>query len=119
MKVWQFSESEMMDMPTEKAGGYIFYTGTHDNRTLAGWCSDFCKGVESPISKADEIIEKLYASSSPWVIIQLQDMLGLGDEARTNTPGTIEGNWEWRMKSSEFSPLLARKYRKLAEEHER
>ena len=124
MKVFQFSPREMLE---EGEPGELYYTGTHDNDTLLGWCRKNWKKVirlladesgllqtdstsrvetEKPAGrhgKADplvlscrRIIEKLYLSKAPWVIVPLQDILGLGSEARMNKPGTTRGNWQWQ-----------------------
>jgi 4-alpha-glucanotransferase len=42
-------------------------------------------------------------------VAQIQDYLGLGSEARINTPGTAEGNWRWRLLPGELTPELAKK----------
>ena len=73
----------------------IFYSGTHDNQTLVGWCaSEFPD--EDAREKAHQIIAELMASKAPWVIFPLQDILLLDDDARLNVPGTIDGNWTWK-----------------------
>jgi len=48
-------------------------------------------------------------------IIPMQDLLGLGSEARMNAPSKSMGNWEWRMTGSELSPALAEKFKELTE----
>lgn len=76
----------------------IAYSGTHDNQTLIGWCSD-----RYPDKDIDETVEKmltnLYECEASIKIIPLQDILGLGDEARMNMPGTAGKNWSWQAKS--------------------
>lgn len=99
MLVWQFSREEMEQSAEEPYK--VFYSGTHDNQTLAGWCRD--NECEDPV----EIIKTLYQSSAPWVIIPLQDHLGLRDECRMNIPGQAEGNWTWRAETSQLTPELA------------
>lgn len=105
IKVFQFSAKEML---TEKEPKSIYYTGTHDNDTLVSWCSknqeklaelwdNSKEDIEgNRITLERQIIEKLYSSEAPWVIVPFQDILGLDGEARMNIPGTPEGNWEWR-----------------------
>ena len=44
-----------------------------------------------------ELIAEAYLSQARWVILPLQDILGLGEEARMNVPGTINGNWRWQL----------------------
>jgi 4-alpha-glucanotransferase len=65
MNVWQFSESEIRNMPEEEALQRVFYSGTHDNQTLLGWCSDNNRDNGSPVARAKEIIEELYAAGHP------------------------------------------------------
>ncbi|MEJ7729371.1 MAG: 4-alpha-glucanotransferase [Polyangiaceae bacterium] len=95
----------------------VVYTGTHDNDTTVGWFSEQC-GSGSTRSEAQIEIERLHAMSyldsdgsdihwdmirMAWLsvadlaIVPLQDLLGLGSEARMNLPGTASGNWEWRL----------------------
>jgi 4-alpha-glucanotransferase len=52
-------------------------------------------------------------------IFPLQDLLGLGTEARMNVPGTASGNWEFRALSTEFAPAVAERMGKLCESYER
>lgn len=95
MNIWQFSAEEMEKMDGRTIKSRIFYSGTHDNQTLVGWCaSEFPN--EDAKEKAHQIIENLMTSNAPWVIFPLQDILLLGDEARLNIPGTVEGNWTWK-----------------------
>ena len=118
MNVWQFSADEMQAMTPEQCRNRIFYSGTHDNQTLAGWCAAAFPD-EDAAARADEIIRALYESAAPWAIVQLQDMLSLGDEARLNVPGTPEGNWRWRVDAALLTDETAQRYRKLAEETKR
>ena len=87
----------------------IAYTGTHDTNTVRGWFEHEVSDDQKNIIfryiggsiGADQINRILirFAMISPagTVIIPMQDILGLGDEARMNRPGTAEGNWEWRL----------------------
>ena len=56
-----------------------------------------------------------YASVADLAVIPMQDFLGLGSEARINTPSTLGGNWSWRMKAGAFTAELAERMGKLAE----
>ena len=83
----------------------VAYTGTHDNDTFAGWyskiSSDDKKRVRTSLgcNSADvpmEAVKRLMSSKAEIVIIPLQDVLGLGSSARTNTPGLVsKRNWSW------------------------
>ncbi|MDO5414290.1 MAG: 4-alpha-glucanotransferase [Bacillota bacterium] len=114
MLVYQFSADEIKALDDDKAATKILYSGTHDNQTLVGWIE------ENDITEtSDQIIEELYSSKSPWVILPLQDILGLDDDSRMNIPGLAEGNWQWRAPEGWASTELCEKMRKLVEKHER
>ncbi|SHI13474.1 4-alpha-glucanotransferase [Sporobacter termitidis DSM 10068] len=118
MLVWQFSADEMEAMTAAEAARRVFYSGTHDNQTSVGWCEE-CYPGDDPVKKANELVEKLYAAHAPWVITPLQDVIGLGDEARMNTPGTTAGNWTWRADRARLTPALSAKLRGWAEKYGR
>ncbi|MEW6662306.1 MAG: bifunctional glycogen debranching protein GlgX/4-alpha-glucanotransferase [Bacillota bacterium] len=114
MKVLQFLNRESIDHGQEPEH-VVYYTGTHDNDTLLGWYkNNVSAGLRNqdlnPQAVCLDFIETLYSSGSAWVIVPLQDILGLDSEARMNTPGTAEGNWRWRMAkgslTGEISSLL-------------
>lgn len=108
MAVYQFDE----DLSAEKLAGRVLYPGTHDNRTLYSWLKEKSGDPEcEPDTLAS--IEKLLQSAAPWVIVPLQDMLGLDDEARMNTPGVAEGNWRWRADWQQLKLPLAAKYGRM------
>ena len=110
MLVYQFSVDEIRAMEAEK----ILYSGTHDNQTLVGWIDE--NEIES---EPDEIIEELYQTSSPWVILPLQDILGLDNESRMNIPGLAEGNWTWRAPEGWATSELCEKMRSLVHKSNR
>ena len=114
MSVWQFHAAQMRSMDSAVAAHRAFYTGTHDNQTLAGWLADTQPGTDIPAA-AREIIETLYASDGAWAILPLQDMLGLGDEARVNVPGTVGENWCWRVRAEQLDRAHADRLRELAQ----
>jgi 4-alpha-glucanotransferase len=118
MLVWQFSADEMERMTEEEASHRVFYSGTHDNQTSVGWCRE-CWPGDDPVKKTDEILETLSASGAPWVIAPLQDILGLGDEARMNMPGTPSGNWRWKADGALMTPELSAKLRARAKKYGR
>lgn len=134
MNVWQFEADEMCAMTDEEASMRVFYAGTHDNDTLAGWCSTWAGGAEGADDEAaktaaEDIIRKLYKSPAPLVMLQLQDVFLLGSEARMNVPGKPEGNWKWRLLGEKAAEAFAWEFpdaaeraaalRKLAETTER
>ncbi len=83
------------------AQGKVAYTGTHDNRTLLGWCEERYPDLD-PEETAEKMKENVMASQADVVILPLQDVLGLGDEARMNTPGTTGENWAWQAKDEDM-----------------
>lgn len=102
----------------------VCYTGTHDNETLPGWWAstgDRCRknamadcGFASGGDPAAAITAAAFASRADTVIVPMQDLLGLGSEARMNTPGTVGGaNWRWRMAPGALTPRLSARIRAL------
>lgn len=87
----------------------IAYTGTHDNDTTVGWFDKLSEGERNHVlgylgcTSSDgiqwDLIRLVFSSVADVAIVPLQDILGLGSEARMNTPGVGEGNWEWRYRS--------------------
>jgi 4-alpha-glucanotransferase len=100
----------------------VLYTGTHDNNTLVGWYSDLDEGTRGYIAHALHtdlaelpqcIVRMALESRANLVIIPFQDLLGLGSEARMNTPGISEGNWRWRFAWEQIDGALAPGMREL------
>jgi len=100
----------------------VVYTGTHDNDTTAGWWLSAADGERAfarrylgrEYAGVWDFIRLAYASAAGWAVIPMQDVLGLGTEARMNTPGTGEGNWEWRLGGEALTPNLAARLGELA-----
>ncbi|MDX6504088.1 MAG: 4-alpha-glucanotransferase [Gaiellaceae bacterium] len=94
----------------------VVYTGTHDHEPLAGWYAAQPAGVRAqiPLDGAAPhwaLICLALASPAHLAIVQAQDVLGLGNEARMNTPGSATGNWRWRLRSGELTRELAEQLR--------
>lgn len=119
MMVYQFSAEEMKHISAEKAASRIFYSGTHDNQTLYSWCRETSGQEPDDVQEPDTIIQCLYQSPAPWVIIPLQDLLGLGDESRMNVPGQAKGNWSWQAQAAMLTSDLADKLQRLVWKSER
>jgi 4-alpha-glucanotransferase len=117
----------------------VSYTGTHDCDTTVGWWTGTGRG-QSTRSNGDiwrerdyarrylatdgndiqwVFIRALLASVADTVLIPLQDVLGLGSEARMNRPATLAGNWRWRYRPQMLLPGIAQKLRDLTELYER
>ena len=79
--------------------GKILYTSTHDTQTLVGFCQDhLVDGHDSAAAHelAGKLIDDALESESELVMMPLQDVLDLDDDARMNVPGVAEGNWAWQ-----------------------
>ncbi len=109
MKVLQFafgSDPGNPFLPFNYPRNAVVYTGTHDNDTTVGWFNSandnekhnlwLYLGSISPEGIQWDLIRLALSSIANQAIIPLQDVLGLGNEARMNFPSTAEGNWGWR-----------------------
>jgi 4-alpha-glucanotransferase len=107
----------------------VVYTATHDQDTARGWYESLEPEHRALVDR--ELSEHGIASGSePWwalirlalasparlAMIQAQDVLGLGSEARMNHPSRASGNWRWRMAPGALSPALARRLREATEQ---
>ncbi len=125
MKLIQFAFDSREDgdyLPHNYKNHCVVYTGTHDNDTILGWMKtapkDSVKFAKEYLRLTKEegyhwgMMKGAWASVGDLVIVTMQDVLGLGSEARMNTPSTLGGNWQWRMKKDAISGALAGKIRK-------
>ncbi|RXE55220.1 4-alpha-glucanotransferase [Methanoculleus taiwanensis] len=104
----------------------VAYTGTHDTNTVRGWFEEEAteeqrraffsySGREVSIDAVHwEYIRLIMMSVAETAVIPMQDLLGLGAEARMNRPGIAEGNWEWRVKADQVSDDLAHRLSAMA-----
>ena len=126
MKVLQFAfdgDADNAYLPHNHKKNSIVYTGTHDNETTVGWYWNLDertrKHVKDYFDITDEskvnwtFIRAALASVADTAVIPMQDYLGIGNEGRINTPSTLGGNWEWRMKRDACTKELAEKIYKL------
>jgi 4-alpha-glucanotransferase len=127
MAVLQFGfgdEGAHMYLP-HRSAGKVIYTGTHDNDTIVGWWHSAAAeherhNAETYLGRSGDGIHWAFiraALTSPGClsIIPLQDVLGLGSEARMNTPSVNGGNWRWRFDQSRLKPEIAAELALLAE----
>ncbi len=126
MKILQFgfSASDNPFLPHNYPVHCVAYTGTHDNDTARGWFETAPKRevkfahdyLDAAAAKFPwDLVRAVWASVAVFAIAPMQDVLGLGTEGRMNFPGRLEGNWEWRMLSSDLGDDLARRIRRLGE----
>jgi 4-alpha-glucanotransferase len=124
MRVLQFDVTDPDFVLSDVAADSICYTGTHDNDTTVGWF----RGSPDDIRTADEIrsaqeaalrvtggtpgtihadmIRAAFSTRAEIAIAPMQDLLGLGSEARINTPGTSGNNWRWRVRDTQITDRL-------------
>ena len=103
----------------------VVYTGTHDNDTMAGWWATGATELERQYVQAYlgccegdihwAMIRAAFRSVANLCMVPLQDVLGLGSEARMNVPSLEEGNWRWRFSADLLRPEVARKLAALTE----
>ena len=126
MRVLQFAFGEddprNPHLPRNYVHNAVAYTGTHDNDTVLGWYADAEpreRAGARALAGADggevhwRLIEAVLRSPAGWAIVPLQDVLGLGGQARMNTPGVAEGNWAWRFREGDLTPELAARLAEL------
>jgi 4-alpha-glucanotransferase len=106
----------------------VVYTGTHDNDTLRGWWQSLPSAIRDAAvaqvaaSGVEEhepwwsIIRLAYSSPARLAMVQAQDVLGLGSEARMNIPGRATGSWRWRMAPGALTAEHAKRLRAATEE---
>ena len=105
--------------------GKVIYTGTHDNDTVVGWWTSGAaeyerRNAECYLGRSDDgihwsFIRAAQCSPASLCIIPLQDVLGLGSEARMNTPSLDGGNWRWRFREDQLDDEMAAKLALLVE----
>lgn len=122
MKIMQFAFGFRDDGSFDTTNEYLIhnipelsvaYTGTHDNNTTKGWYKSLDERTKDIVRRYfecsdDEVLWRmmraLMMSSSMYVIFPLQDILGLGEEARMNVPSTCgTSNWSWKMKEEDIT----------------
>jgi 4-alpha-glucanotransferase len=136
MRILQFafsSDTKNIDLPHNYHRNVVVYTGTHDNDTTSGWfnsvagegstrtaaqiaserkfCMKYLKTDGQEIHW--DFIRAVFASVANTAVVPLQDVLGLGTEARMNLPNSTSGNWAWRFTAGALNGDLAEKLSEL------
>uniref|UniRef100_F4C343 4-alpha-glucanotransferase n=1 Tax=Sphingobacterium sp. (strain 21) TaxID=743722 RepID=F4C343_SPHS2 len=135
MRVLQFAFGEdapySLHIPHQYSINSVVYTGTHDNNTVVGWYQEeldragkdrlqYYQGHKVKGANIhEEMIRMAYASVAKLAIIPMQDVLGLGKEARMNTPATTGINWKWRLLDNQFRSKHIKWLRELAKTYAR
>lgn len=117
MKILEFAfdpHGDSQDMPHYAKNNSVMYTGTHDNDTVVGWYENEAdeetrRFMELYTNKREDesvpaaMLRTVYSSVSFMAIATMQDLLGLGSQARMNTPSTLGQNWVWRMTETQLN----------------
>jgi len=131
MRVLQFAfggDPHDTHLPHEYTRASVAYTGTHDNDTVVGWFQQRSVAGASAGERRErelclkylgtdgaeihwDFIRAAQMSVAVIAVAQLQDVLGLGSEARMNTPASAEGNWAWRFEEGALTDGLAARLR--------
>ncbi|HHJ39679.1 MAG: 4-alpha-glucanotransferase [Methylothermaceae bacteria B42] len=99
-------------LPHNHTQDNVVYTGTHDNDTTLSWFEllnahqqDYVVDylAHPQVSMPYSLVLSAMQSVAKLAVIPMQDILGLGQGHRMNTPGTIEGNWQWRFSWDQVS----------------
>ena len=108
MAILQFAfggDAKNLYLPHNHTANSVVYPGTHDNDTSLGWYRTADEETRDHVNRylrisgeniGWDLIRATYGSVSTLTIVPLQDFLSLGSEARLNTPGRPDGNWQWR-----------------------
>jgi 4-alpha-glucanotransferase len=142
MAILQFAFGTDPQAPDFKPHNYprnrVVYTGTHDNDTTVGWWTGdaghstrSAKDIENEREHARRylglnghevhwaFIRAVLASVADTAIVPAQDLLGLGSEARMNRPGTLAGNWRWRVRPGQLTADIAQRLAAMAATYDR
>jgi 4-alpha-glucanotransferase len=128
MAVLQFGFGDRgahMYLPQQFTPDIVVYTGTHDNDTTQGWWESGAseqerRAAEAYLGRTEDgihwsLIRAAQSSVAGLCVVPLQDVLGLGSEARMNTPSLDGGNWRWRLAPGAVQPSVAKKLARLAD----
>ena len=109
----------------------VIYTGTHDNNTARGWFEKEAR-PESKRRLFGFLGHRVSTTQVPWelirlamssvgnvVILPIQDVLGLGEQARMNRPAKVRGNWVWRLRPGQITPAVTKKLARLTQTYDR
>jgi 4-alpha-glucanotransferase len=133
LRILQFAFGDGPETDTFKPFSYprrcVVYTGTHDNDTIVGWFRSEHSAADREQALAYfgtdgreihwDMIRAALSSVADTALIPLQDVLGLGNDARMNRPGVASGNWEWRFSEAQLTPDVVKRMRGMSESYGR
>ena len=128
IKILQFglgTDGDKKFLPHNHVPNCVVHTGSHDNETTRGfieserkknsgiyeWTQNYFNYYGDNMT--NELIRATYGSVANIVVIPLQDILNLDNEARMNLPGTLGGNWNWRFTWDQLNDDLAKQYKEM------
>jgi 4-alpha-glucanotransferase len=138
MRILQFAfggDAKNQDLPHNYIKNCVAFTGTHDNDTTVGWFnSEAGKGSGRDTEQIEkerayclnylnsdgaeiqwDFIRAVWASVANTAVAPMQDLLGLGNEARMNLPASTSGNWSWQCRENDFSEEIAERLKDMTE----
>ena len=128
--LWGFGADSKKNIhaPNEHKKNCVVYTGTHDNNTAKGWFEteadpeqkkrlfDYLGRDVSAAEVHCQLVRLAMNSAANLAIIPLQDILGLGADARMNLPVTVDkNNWTWRLGKNQITPAIINKLKEITE----
>ena len=132
MRVLQFAFDGSPDnphLPARIETDCVVYTGTHDNDTTLGWYLGLDEHTRADVDRTlgvtrdsmpEAMARSALATAGQLAVIPAQDLLGLGSEARLNTPGTQSArNWSWQLPAGALTPRLAAHWRPIIQSCDR
>jgi 4-alpha-glucanotransferase len=118
-------------VPHNHVRNCLVYTGTHDNNTVRGWfeteltdddkarLTRYLGRETDPERIHEEMVRLAMMSVANTTILPMQDLLGLGEEARMNRPARSDGNWQWQLVPEQLDPEMGRELREMTETYGR
>lgn len=110
-------------LPHHYGANCVVYGGTHDNETVVGFCKSLrgekrhfvldYLGVKRTADIPRALLRMAYASVADVAVFQMQDILALDNRSRMNTPSTLGGNWQWRLRAEQITDEIADDLRQL------
>ncbi|MCR5009729.1 MAG: 4-alpha-glucanotransferase [Clostridia bacterium] len=133
MKVLEFAfdpDGDSEHLPHNHSENCVCYIGTHDNCTVKEWvqhdapkrCLDYAKKylhITDDEGFTWGLIRAGMSSPARLFVAQMQDYLGLGAEGRINRPGTVGGNWEWRMTEEQLKDAPVKRIKEITKRYKR
>lgn len=138
MRILQYAwggDAKNINLPHNFVQNCYVCTGTHDNETIVGWFNSKSAKCSGPTARQNKIetdyclkylrsdgteihwdfIRTALASVANTAVIPMQDLLGLGNEARMNLPASGLGNWQWRCEAKDFNRKIAKRLADLSD----